>query len=273
MKIIFVPALIVALSCGCKEITYTPAILAEYSIGNGDSCTGAVLAGQYIADTSLTNLNTLTINVNVTTAGPYWITTNTSNGITFSQIGTFVNTGPQTVVLNGAGTPVAEDTTLFTLTPKSNDSTSCIFVVPVISNGPPHYYLSCYLNGIYTNFSDSEFATNSFLPGTSGVPGLDISGSDTASGYPDKIDFGINSSNRVTTGTYTDTTSPSAYFIYTDTNGDKWKTDTSFHPAFKVSVDNLFSTSLQGTFSGMLRKENATDSMTVSGGAFFVPLR
>jgi hypothetical protein len=273
MKIIFVPVLIIVLACGCKEITYAPAIIAEYTLGNSDSCTGAVLSGQYMADTPLNNLNTLTINVNVTTAGPYWITTNTSNGITFSQIGTFMDTGPQTVILNGSGTPIAEDTTLFSLTPKSNDSTSCTFVVPVISNGPPRYYLSCYLDGTYTNFRDSAFATNSSTPGVSGFPGLDINGSDTVSGTIDKIDFGINSNNRVVKGTYTDTTALPAYFIYTDNNGDKWKTDTSFHPAFRISVDNLFSTSLQGTFNGMLRKENNTDSMSVSGGVFFVPLR
>ncbi|HVZ95999.1 MAG TPA: hypothetical protein VG847_03935 [Chitinophagaceae bacterium] len=273
MKIILIPVLIIVFACGCKEITYTPAVLAAYTIGNGDSCTGAVLSGQYVADTPLTASNTLTINVQVTTAGPYWITTNVSNGIFFSQIGTFADTGRQTVVLNGSGTPIAEDTTLFTVTPRSGDSSSCLFVVPVISNGPPHYYLNCLIDGTFINFSGSAFATNSTLPGVSGLPGLDISGADTIAGAVDNIDFGINSAGVIGKGAYYDSATPPAYFIYTDNSGSIWKTDTSFHPAFTISVDNLFRSGLQGTFSGMLRKENATDSMSVSNGTFFVPLR
>lgn len=258
----------VMLVYGCKEITYTPVVLAQYTIGNGGSCTGAILSGNFMTDTPLTNLNTLTITVAVTTPGPYWITTNTSNGISFSQTSIFSATGSQTVVLNGTGTPIAMDTTVFTLVPKSGQGNSCTFSVPVQSGGPPHYYITCYLNGNYTNFSNSAGAINSSLTG------LDINGTDTIINSTNKIDFGISNAGKVTTGNYYDSTiTLPAFFNFTDSLGNTWKTDTTFHPAFTISLANVFSGSVQGTFSGMLRNENGIDSISVWNGAFFVPLK
>ena len=273
MKKTFPAILLLILAFGCKEITYTPAVLAEYSLGNGDSCTGAVLSGRYIADTPLTAAEFMTVQVNVRVAGPYWITTQTANGITFSSIGTFSSTGSQVVALAGSGTPIAADTTAFTITPRSNDSTGCTIVVPVIAKGPPHYYLYAFVNGTYINFGDSAFATNGAAPGTSGNPGLDISGRDTVPGSVDRIDFGVNNPGVVRTGNYPDSATPPAYILYTDNNGNRWKTDTSLHPVQSISVDNIFTASLHGTFGGWLRRENASDSMLISGGVFFVPLR
>lgn len=259
--------------CSCKKVTYTSAVIAQYTIGTGDSCTGATLSGQYIVDTPLTTLNTVAITVEVDTVGPFWIVTNTRNGISFSQIGTFTNTGTQTVILIGSGTPIATDTTTFTITPKSGQGNSCTFLVPVISYGPPHYYLNGYFNVNYENFGDSARATNGTVTGPSGFAGLEITGADTVANSTDHIDFGVRYNGAVLPGNYSDTSALPAYFTFIDTLGNVWKPDTSFHPAFTISLANVFKGSVQGTFSGMLRIENGTDSISVTSGAFFVPLR
>ena len=88
-----------------KTVTDKPTPLAAYTLGNGSGCTGATVSGRYVADTALTGDNTVTIMVDVSVAGPYWISTNTVNGMTFSQASTFADTGRQTVVLTGPEFP------------------------------------------------------------------------------------------------------------------------------------------------------------------------
>ncbi len=89
---------------------------AVYTLnGAGGSCTGSVLTGKYFKGTSLSSANTVQLLVDVTTIGTYSITTNTANGISFSTSGTFANTGSQTIILTGNGTPKDEGTFNFTV--------------------------------------------------------------------------------------------------------------------------------------------------------------
>ena len=82
MKILFAFTVIfLVFFAGCKDPTYSPAVLAVYSLGSGGNCTGATVSGRYVADTALTGANTVTITVDVKVAGPYGIATNTINGI------------------------------------------------------------------------------------------------------------------------------------------------------------------------------------------------
>ena len=81
------------------------------------ACTGATPVGTYVAGTALTASNTITLNVSVTTAGTWSVTTSPAvNGITFSGTGTFATTGAQTITLLGSGTPTAAGTHTFTVT-------------------------------------------------------------------------------------------------------------------------------------------------------------
>ncbi|HET6768566.1 MAG TPA: hypothetical protein VFH08_14240 [Chitinophagaceae bacterium] len=81
------------------------------------TCTGATPAGTYVAGTPLTAANTITINVDVTTAGTWSVTTSPAmNGVIFSGTGTFTTTGAQTIVLTGSGTPTAAGPFTFTVT-------------------------------------------------------------------------------------------------------------------------------------------------------------
>jgi hypothetical protein len=69
-------------------------------------CASAMDNGTYEAGVALTPANTIDIDVNVTTAGSYSITTTAVNGITFTGSGTLV-AGVQTITLTGSGTPAA----------------------------------------------------------------------------------------------------------------------------------------------------------------------
>ncbi len=71
------------------------------------------IAGNYIANTQLNASNSVTIQIFVVQLGSYAVATNPVNGIQFSASGTFTNTGPQTLVLVGTGSPQTTGRFLF----------------------------------------------------------------------------------------------------------------------------------------------------------------
>jgi hypothetical protein len=107
------------------EITVVPT-----SGGNG-SC-NANVAGSYSTGTALTTSNTATLNHNFATAGTYNVTTDTVNGYSFKKTVVVSTTGNQSVVLDGAGTPGAAQTDLFTV--KFGDGGTCNFSVTVTAS-------------------------------------------------------------------------------------------------------------------------------------------
>lgn len=75
--------------------------------GTGD-CLPKTVAGTYVAGTLLDGaVNYIEVQVDVTLAGSYVITTDTINGIYFRGTGVFTATGLNTVRLKGNGTPAA----------------------------------------------------------------------------------------------------------------------------------------------------------------------
>jgi len=261
---------------GCTKISPDPStILAVYTLGSGGTCTGATVSGRFVADTSLTATNTVAITVNVTVAGPYWITTDSANGMTFSEIGTFAAIGTQTAVLTGTGIPNDTGSVNFTIRPLNGPDGSCTFSIQTVQGIPPSYYMTCLFNGVYRNFVDSAGATNSSIPGSSGLAGLDISGQDTVLNSTNKIDFGVGSAGGVGAGIYTDTTSSRAYFNYVDSLGQTWSESASNQPSFTVSVTSVNATNVTGSFSGIIKDLQGTgnDSIIVTNGVFSVPLK
>lgn len=97
--------------------------------GNPDVCLDYILAGNYAAGTAMTAANTVTIKVNVTTAGTYDLTTQASNGITFSGSGVLA-TNQQTITLTASGTPVQPGSTNI---PVDAGGTACHFTIDVTS--------------------------------------------------------------------------------------------------------------------------------------------
>lgn len=114
----------------CQANVVVSALIAAYTFGNtAGACTGATLAGTYTTGVSLISANTAAIQVNVTSAGAYTITSNTVNGMTFSGSGAFAATGPQTVSLAGSGIPAAAGSFNF----NTAATGGCTFTVPVVN--------------------------------------------------------------------------------------------------------------------------------------------
>jgi hypothetical protein len=267
----FIVILLILVS-GCTKTTYTPTPVAIYSLDSSGICMGANVSGRYVADTALSSANTVSLNVDVSVIGPYWITTNTVNGMSFNGISTFVSTGSQTVVLTGSGTPDSTGAAEFTVTKADGTGGGCTFSVTTVQGIPPNYYLTCLLNGIYTNFSDSTTATNSAVAGNSGLAGLEVMGKDTIINSTAQIDFGVINTGFVGSGLYTDTSTVKAYFNYVDSLGQMWSVVSSIQPSFTIAVTSASTSNIQGTFSGMLKNDLGTDSIFVSNGLFSLPL-
>ena len=108
--------------------------------GSPTSCVGAVQSNNFFASIPTTNINTVTINVNVTTAGSYAISTALVNGISFSASGTLsVGTNQIIVLKANGGTPLGGGSfnyALSTTTPASN----CGFSVTVLAAPLPAVY-------------------------------------------------------------------------------------------------------------------------------------
>lgn len=94
--------------------------------GAPNACTSAALNGGYTSGVALNDANTVTISVDVTTAGTYAISTQTIDGITFNVSGTFINTGQQNVTLVGSGTPATSGT--YTFIPGKNGCSFSLMV-------------------------------------------------------------------------------------------------------------------------------------------------
>ncbi|MGQ0737933.1 MAG: hypothetical protein ACT4OJ_02630 [Bacteroidota bacterium] len=102
-------------------------------VGDPGACTGATLNGTYLTGVALTSANTADVQVNVTTAGSFSITTNTVNGYSFAFSGSLA-LGTQTVTLVGTGTPVVAGTNAFTVTIAGTPPSTCTFNVTVQLN-------------------------------------------------------------------------------------------------------------------------------------------
>ncbi len=107
----------------------TPAVFTLDGAPGG--CTAFALSGTYAAGVAASASNTVKLNVTVTTAGTYSITTNTANGITFNGSGTLA-AGAQQITLTASGIPAAAGT--FTFNP--NITNSCNFSV-TCTTAPP----------------------------------------------------------------------------------------------------------------------------------------
>ncbi len=102
--------------------------------GSPASCTGFAASGTYMAGIALTTTNTITFDVNVSSAGAYTISTAAVNGITFSNTGSFTDTGTQTITLTGNGTPAAAGDFTYTVT---NSAGNCSFIITTAPAAPP----------------------------------------------------------------------------------------------------------------------------------------
>jgi hypothetical protein len=101
--------------------------------GAPSGCAAPVIAGTYGVGTPLTSANTITLTVDVAVKGTYSFNTTPANGVYFSGSGAFANTGVQTIVLTGNGTPIRSGT--FYFVPNTNNT--CNFSVSFGAGAPP----------------------------------------------------------------------------------------------------------------------------------------
>jgi hypothetical protein len=91
--------------CAFNIVSTNPNTAVYTFAGAPGNCSGATIAGTYQTGIPLIGQNTVALQVNVTSTGSYNITTNTTNGFSFSGTGQFSTTGLRTVLLTAAGTP------------------------------------------------------------------------------------------------------------------------------------------------------------------------
>ncbi|MEP6614961.1 MAG: hypothetical protein ABJA57_00210 [Ginsengibacter sp.] len=79
------------------------------------SCTPVVISGSYTKGIAMDSSNNILVQVNVTKAGNYNISTNLVNGVKFSSSGSFAITGMQNVLLQAVGIPANAGNQVFTV--------------------------------------------------------------------------------------------------------------------------------------------------------------
>ncbi len=138
--------------------------------GAPGSCSSANVAGAYAVGVPLAASNTITLNVNVTTAGTYNVTAGPFQGMTFTGTGSLA-VGAQTIVL--IGTPASIPTTAGANTvPVTAGGTTCSFVVNVVS--PAVYTINCpgvMVNGTYQVGTALNASNTITIPITVTTPG------------------------------------------------------------------------------------------------------
>jgi len=100
-------------------------------------CKNIAVNGAYIADSTLTSSNYVTVQVNIATGGSYKIMSDGQNGFSFVDSG-FLAPGLQSVKLKATGKPLRAEQTTFSI---AFDTTFCSFTVTVVSKTPATYAL------------------------------------------------------------------------------------------------------------------------------------
>jgi hypothetical protein len=132
-------------------------------LGSPGACSAPDIEGNYLKNLALGATHKVTLEVTVTTAGNWNVSTNTINGFKFSGSGNFPTTGLQSITLSGTGTPVSTGTTNF---PVSTGTSNCSFDIPVESLDPP-----CTPNNNTATFSVAGIGPISFYGNSTTVSG------------------------------------------------------------------------------------------------------
>ena len=224
------------------------------------NCSTAVVDGTYETGVSLSSSNTVDIDVNVTTAGPYNISTTATNGMVFTASGTFASTGGTSIQLIGSGTPTAVGTFSIPMP----GTTSCTFPITVTA-GPTIDWSFKQGTTTYQGSIDNATLTpiasfvNFTYFGSNADETLLLSFTDIAGG--------IHANETYST---TSTTGNAAAFGYSFSGGDVWSADpqtpgTSL--TIKVTSFNTSTKTISGTFSGTVKNSSGT-VLTITSGTF-----
>lgn len=118
---------------------------SHYNLGGAPgACSNFSVFGNYNAMTPTNADDSVSFIVSVTTPGTFNITTDTINGMWFSNSGVFINGGGavETVVLHGHGMPVTASPPAYTFTVKG-DGNTCTFPITVLPAGAGSATFTC----------------------------------------------------------------------------------------------------------------------------------
>lgn len=150
---------------GSSRCTFVVPVLGPGAgtLGTGGACTPVTINGTYTNGVPLTASNNVVVQVNVTTAGIFSITTNTQAGFSFAFSGPLTTTGVQNVTLTAVGGPPSgTGNQNFTVT---LGTSTCTFTVPM--SGPAVYSINCpgvVVNGTYQAGTALTAANTIVLP-------------------------------------------------------------------------------------------------------------
>ena len=153
---------LILVSCdSCKkEYSYEGGPLASgYLVKDSTrDCSLITILGNYVVGKELTDSNSLEVQVHVTRAGRYSVTSDHLNGYSFTSSGIFTDTGSRLIKLYADGSPAWSGTNLFTLT---YDSSICQVQVTVLdtflnvvqTSNPDHFPLGGNDRWVYDDLS------------------------------------------------------------------------------------------------------------------------
>ena len=139
-----------------KEYSYEGGTAKFSLLNNGGSCL-AVLSGNYNVGVQLNNTNTVQLQVDVTAPGEFSLQTDSRAGMRFSTTGSFSDTGIQTIILTGSGTPDSVGNFLFT--PEISAACSFTITVNIKQNIQASYSLSGAPNQCTNTQVDGQYLT------------------------------------------------------------------------------------------------------------------
>lgn len=249
---------------------------AVYTFSGGTgSCTGAVVAGTYTQGTALGSTNTVSLQVDVSTAGTYTIASTAANGVVFNGSGSFTTTGIQNVVLTGSGTPGAAGDFNFTA-----GTSGCVFVVTFVPGpGGGGNFLRCKIDGVLKNFNTNMVGYYVTPPG-SGIPfSISVQGKNSdISGSAEEFWVTITNPTEPTTGIYnnrlfsTGVTARACQITLYPTGFPNlyWGASTFDANTATVNITSVSTTGVSGIFMGTIYENNGLGpaTKTVTEGEF-----
>lgn len=259
-----------------QEIVAVSSAVFKFNVPKG-TCPRPYFTGTYLKDIPLDASNTAIIEVYVTTTGNYSISTNTVNGVSFADSGTFSSIGPDTIVLKGKGVPTTEG--LYTLATKF-DSLNCNLNFNVSTPATLKGFITCKIDG--TNYSFNDSITSRFSNAYDGETFFAFG--KTKLGGGEQLGIGLSKpTGRIQKGTYLHDGSQTALndhyndFQYIDSGNGFWY-DSEFplrSDPFTIIITGVSANRMQGTFSGIIRdgQGSGNNTKTISDGMFDVPIK
>jgi hypothetical protein len=255
---------------GGHTCSFIITVISAGPVGAGTiDCATITTAGIYTQGIALTSSNTITVPVNVTTAGSYSITTAATNGVTFSGSGTLA-AGNQTIVLTGTGMPVSPGAVSIPLTYGGTSCSVSIDFLPGVA--PSGNFLTCNIDGVAKSFNVNLAAINLILVAIDG----DETSSATSPNFSISFSNGFNPIDAGVYGLVSPTNFTRLCIPAYDPDGSGtsvWTFASAGQPGgFTANVTSITATKIEGTFNGTLYDNNGAGSNTkvITNGQFSV---